>query len=295
MIDRSFSKKAFNVFNYFFIGAVCLTCFLPFVHLFAVSLSSAVAVASSRVVFLPVDFTLQSYKFAYDNNKFLPALFVSFRRVGLGLLVNLLLIVLTAYPMSHNKNKLMFRNIYMTFFVFTMIFNGGMIPTYIIVSKMGLLNSIWALVLPGALPVFSMIILMNFIRNLPEELGESAMIDGAGALTVLYKIMMPLLKPSLATVALFSVVSHWNDWFNGLIYIQDPLKYPLQTYLQFLLLKMEEILRMAGGDQVKLLAMLNAQTGRAAQLFLGAIPVLVIYPFLQRYFTTGLVMGSVKG
>jgi putative aldouronate transport system permease protein len=295
MVDNSTGKKVFDFVNYVFITAVCLTCILPFIHLFAMSFSSSVAVASGRVVFWPVDFNLDSYKFAYENNKFLPSLIVSFKRVGLGLAVNLLLILLTAYPLSHNKSKLMFRNFYMTVFVFTMIFNGGMIPTYIVVSRLGLLNTLWALVLPGAIPVFSMIILMNFIRNLPEELAESAMIDGAGSLKILFQIMMPLLKPSLATVALFSIVNHWNDWFSGLIYIQDPLKYPLQTYLQFLLLKMEEILRLAGGDMVKMLAMLSAQTGRAAQLFLGAIPVLLIYPFLQKYFTTGLVMGSVKG
>jgi len=252
-------------------------------------------VQTNSVIFWPVDFNLYAYEFAFSNGRFLAALWVSIQRIALGLLVNLLLIILTAYPLSHNKSKLHGRNIYMAYFVFTMIFNGGLIPTFIVVSRLGLLNSLWALVLPGALPVFSMIILMNFIRNLPEELQESAMLDGAGSIKILYKIMLPLLKPCLATVALFSIVGHWNDWFSGLIYMRNPANFPLQTYLQFLLLRFEQIMMMAGGDAASALARMNVQTGRAAQLFMGAVPVLIIYPFLQRYFTTGLVMGSVKG
>ena len=295
MVHRTTGEKIFNVCNYGFIVLVCLSCILPFVHLLAVSFSSNVAIQTNQVVFWPVDFNVDAYSFAFQNGRFVAALLISFQRVALGLAVNLLLITLTAYPLSHSKDKLLGRNFYMIFFVFTMIFNGGLIPTFIVVTRLGLLNSLWALILPGALPVFSMIILMNFIRNLPEELQESAMLDGAGSITILFKIMMPLLKPCLATVALFSIVFHWNDWFMGLIYMQNPLNYPLQTYLQFLLLNMEQLLQMAGGDMVALLARLNAQTGRAAQLFLGALPMLMIYPFLQRYFTTGLVMGSVKG
>ncbi|MCL2361538.1 MAG: carbohydrate ABC transporter permease [Defluviitaleaceae bacterium] len=295
MIYKSTSKRIFDTFNYLFITLVCLSCILPFVHLLAVSFSSTLAVQTNSVIFWPVDFNLYAYEFAFSNGRFLAALWVSIQRIALGLLVNLLLIILTAYPLSHNKSKLHGRNIYMAYFVFTMIFNGGLIPTFIVVSRLGLLNSLWALVLPGALPVFSMIILMNFIRNLPEELQESAMLDGAGSIKILYKIMLPLLKPCLATVALFSIVGHWNDWFSGLIYMRNPANFPLQTYLQFLLLRFEQIMMMAGGDAASALARMNVQTGRAAQLFMGAVPVLIIYPFLQRYFTTGLVMGSVKG
>ena len=295
MIDRSISKRVFDVCNYLFIIIICLSCILPFVHLLAVSFSSNVAVQTNSVVFWPVGFNVDSYIFAFQNGRFMAALWISIQRVFLGLIVNLLLITLTAYPLSHSKDKLLGRNIYMVFFVFTMIFNGGLIPTFLVVTNLGLLNSLWALILPGALPIFSMVIMMNFIRGLPIELQESAMIDGAGSITIMYKIMLPLLKPCLATLALFSIVGHWNDWFSGLIYMQDPSNYPLQTYLQFLLLRFEQIMQMAGGDMVALLARLNAQTGRAAQLFMGAIPVLLIYPFLQKYFTTGLVMGSVKG
>jgi len=295
MVYKSTGKRIFDAFNYVFLILVCLSCILPFVHLLAVSFSSNLAVQTNAVSFWPVGFNTNSYQFAFQNGRFMTALWISIQRVGLGLLVNLLLVVLTAYPLSHNKDRLMFRNVYMGFFIFTMIFSGGLIPTFILVSRLGLLNSLWALVLPGALPVFSMVIFMNFIRGLPEELQESAMIDGANQITVLFKIMMPLLKPCIATVALFAIVGHWNDWFSGLIYMQDPHNYPLQTYLRFLLLRMEDVMRMAGGDVAQILATMNVQSGRAAQLFMGAVPILIVYPFLQKYFTTGLVLGSVKG
>ena len=176
-----------------------------------------------------------------------------------------------------------------------MIVSGGLIPTYLLVTQLGLLNSLWALVLPYALPVFSMIVLMNFIRGLPEELEEAALIDGANPMTVLFRVLLPLLTPALATVGLFSMVGHWNDWFSGLIYMQNTINYPLQTYLQMLLRNFEQIIRTSQGDFAQIIRLMDVRTGRAAQLFLGAIPIMLIYPFLQRYFTTGLVLGSVKG
>lgn len=295
MYRRSIGQKIFSVFNYFFLTATAVVCILPFIHLLAVSFSESAAVTAGKVAFWPVGFTLQSYRFAFTSGRFVKSLLVSAERVCLGVALNLILMILTAYPLSKAKERLSGRNIYMTFFVITMIFNGGLIPTYLVVTKMQLLNSIWALVLPSALGVYNMIILMNFIRGLPEELEEAAMIDGAGPITVLLRIILPLLKPALATVGLFSIVNHWNDWFSGMIYMQSPEKYPLQTYLQTLLKSFEELMKAAGGDYAQLISMMNVRTGRAAQLFLGALPVMLVYPFLQRYFTEGLVIGSVKG
>jgi putative aldouronate transport system permease protein len=183
----------------------------------------------------------------------------------------------------------------MVFFVFTMVFPAGMIPTYIVIVRLGLINTLWSLVLPAALPVSTMVILMNFIRELPQDIEEAAMIDGAGIFRRLWSVMLPLLKPALATVSLFCIVMHWNDWFWGIIYMNEPKNFPLQSYLHKMLNQMEEIMRLSGVDYTKLLAMMNARTGRAAQLFLGAIPMMAIYPFLQKYFTKGLVIGSVKG
>ena len=268
---------------------------MPFWNLLALSVSSGWAVKANRVSFWPVDFSLGAYQYLFSSGRFMRALWISVERVLLGVGVNLLLMVLTAYPLSRSKEKFSGRGIYMIYFVITMIIGGGLIPTYLLVTKLKLLNSLWALVLPGALPVFSMVILMNFIRSLPEELEEAALIDGASPLTVLFKVLLPLLTPALATVALFSIVGHWNDWFSGLIYMQNNLNYPLQTYLQILLRDFEQIIRMSNGDIAAILQMMDVRSGRAAQLFLAAVPIMLIYPFLQKYFTTGLVLGSVKG
>lgn len=298
MITLLRKKKltAFDIVNALFLTVVCITCVLPFVNLLAISFSGTAAVQAGRVAFWPIDFTTASYDYALKGGKFLAALWVSVKRVLLGVSINLVLMVLTAYPLSKSKKFLPGRNWFMAFFVVTMLINGGMIPTYLVVSRLGLKDTIWALVLPGALPVYNMIILMNFMRGLPDEIEEAARIDGASPIKILIRVILPLLTPALATVGLFCVVTHWNDWFSGSVYMNDPQLYPLQTYLQTLLQNFEQLLREnKGRDIQRLIAMMNARTGRAAQLFLGAIPVMLIYPFLQKYFTTGLVMGSVKG
>jgi putative aldouronate transport system permease protein len=246
-------------------------------------------------MFWPVDFTLSSYEFAVKGGKFFAALWVSVKRVLLGVAINMVLMICTAYPLAKSKERFSWRNVYIVFFVFTMIVSGGLIPTYILVVKARLIDTLWALVLPGALPVSTMIILMNFIRQMPQDIEEAAMIDGAGVFSRIFKVILPLLKPALATVGLFCIVGHWNDWFSGIIYMNRPENYPLQSYLQTLLTSIEELMRVAGIDYTRLLGMMNARTGRASQLFLGALPMMIVYPFLQKYFTTGLVLGSVKG
>ena len=292
---KSNARKIFLLFDILILTLLSLTCILPFINLLAVSFSGSAAVAGGRVSFLPVDFTTYSYEFALKGGKFFKALIVSAQRVILGVGANLLLMIITAYPLSKTKEKLKGRNIYMFFFVLTMLINGGLIPTYLLVVKVGLKNSIWSLILPGALPVYNMVILMNFLRGLPEEIEEAAMIDGAGVFRILVQIMLPLLKPALATVGLFCMVGHWNDWFGGMIYMNRPEDYPLQTYLQTLLQSFEQLMQKSSNDYATLLSMMNVRTGRAAQLFLGAIPIMLVYPFLQKYFTQGLVLGSVKG
>ena len=287
--------KIFRIFNYFFITIVSLTCFLPLLNTLAVSFSSPGVVATGKVYFWPKEFTTMAYEFAMQNGKFFRALQVSVLRCVLGVTINLTMMVMTAYPLSKAKKRFSARNFYMTFYVITMLFGGGLIPYYILVTRLGLINSIWSLVLPLSVPVYNMVILMNFMRGLPQELEEAAMIDGAGQFRILFSIILPVLKPALATVGLFSFVYHWNDWFTGALFMNDPRNYPLQTYLQTLLTNFNDMLRQSGSNYYELLTRMNEQTGRAAQLFLALIPTLIIYPFLQKYFTTGLVMGSVKG
>ena len=289
------ARRVFMVCNYVILTITAACCLLPFINLLAVSFSESSGVAAGDVTFWPVGFTLDSYKFVASSDKFLRAFVISIIRVILGVAVNMLMMVITAYPLSRDNKQLAGRNIYAWFFVITMLVGGGLIPTYLVIVKTGLINSIWALILPGALPVYNMVILLNFFRELPKELEEAARIDGASFWSVLWKIILPVSKPALATVGLFCIVSHWNSWFDGLIYMNTPRMYPLQSYLQTMIMNPEQMLQAAGSDYTKLLAMVNARTSRAAQLFLGALPILCVYPFLQKYFTTGLVMGSVKG
>ena len=286
--------SAFDVLLTIGLGIICVTCVLPFVHLLAVSFSSSSAVAAGKVGFLPVEFTTSSYEYVITGGRFLHAMAISLERVVLGTLLNVALMVLTAYPLA--KDDLPGRGFLSGFFVLTMLIGGGMIPTYLLVSGLGLKDTIWALILPGALPVYNMIILMNFIRGLPHELEEAAWIDGANPFQTLIQIIFPLLGPSLATVGLFCMVGHWNDWFAGMIYMSNHMNYPLQTYLQTLLVDFEKLLQAdTSGNIQDILSKMNARTGRAAQLFLGALPIMCVYPFLQRYFTKGLTLGSVKG
>lgn len=292
-------KKKYGVFDIILaviLGIACVTYVLPFFNLLAVSFSGSTAVAAGKVGFIPVDFTLASYKYILEDGQFFRAMAISIERVVKGRLLNLILMVLTAYPLARPKGVLAGRKFYVVFFVTTMLISGGMIPTYLLVSGLGLKDSIWALILPGTLPVSNMVILMNFIRELPDELEEAASLDGASPFQILVMIIVPLLKPALATVGLFCMVGHWNEWFNGTLYMSNPANYPLQTYLQSLLVNFESLLRGDSTYDIKaLLSMMNVRTGRAAQLFLGALLIMLVYPFLQKYFTKGLVLGSVKG
>jgi len=291
------SRKIFHVCNYTFLTLASLLCILPFLNVLAVSLSSSVSVAAGEVSFWPIDFNLKAYEFVTSSKQFTTAFFVSIERVILGVAVNMLFTILTAYPLSKEKSTFKKRSIYAWYFIITMLLNAGLIPWYMVVRYTGLIDNIWALILPGALPIFNMVVLLNFFRGVPKELEEAAFMDGAGHWTLLWRIFIPISKPALATVMLFCIVHHWNSWFDGLIFMNKANHYPLQSYLQTIIINPEVFFRSAigTGDLNYLLNFVNARTSRAAQIFVSAIPVLIAYPFLQKYFTTGLVMGSVKG
>lgn len=297
-MKESVPRRIFIVGNTVFLLIVAIICIAPFVNLLAVSFSDKVAVAAGEVTFWPVGFTLVSYDFITNTSKFIQSLVVSLKRTALGVPVNMLLIVLTAYPLSKSKKEFRARNVFSWFFVVTILFYAGLIPTYMVVRTTGLIDKIWALVLPGALPVFSMLIVMNYMRSLPKELEEAAYIDGATHVQTLLRIILPVATPTLATVTLFAFVHHWNSWFDGMIYMNKIQHYPLQTYLQTVVVNPEEFIRSntdLSGNLAKYLAMVSARTTGAAQMFLAMIPILAVYPYLQKYFTTGLVLGSVKG
>ena len=286
----------FDVINYVFLALTALICILPIINVLAVSFSSAGPAAAGRVTLWPVDFTIESYRFALTRPQFTNSFIISVQRTVVGLFVNMLLVILTAYPLSRSSKELKGRNIYAWFIFITIVFNAGLVPWFLAVRSFGLLNSFWSLIWPSALPVFSAVILMNFFKQLPEELSESAVMDGAGHFTILFKIFLPLSLPALATVALFSMVFHWNDWFTGLIFLSDSSMHPLQTYLQSITaVRDTATLAMATREELQALARISDRTLTSAQIFIAALPILMVYPFLQKYFMKGLVLGSVKG
>lgn len=287
-------NKLLKAFNYIFLILAAMLCIFPLIHVLAISLSSSTAAAAGIIKLLPVQFTLKSYEYVFNRPQFWKALIVSVERLITGVSVNMLLTCLIAYPLSRNSNKFRTRNYYAWFFVFTILFSGGLIPTYILVYKTGLINSIWSLILPSAVPVFNVIVLLNFFKQLPSEIEESAFIDGAGHWTILGKIYIPLSLPAIATLILFCCVNHWNSWFDGIIYMNRAENYPLQSYLQTVVIQSGMSL-IHDIDNAKAYAEVSDRTFKSAQIFLGALPILMIYPFLQKYFMTGIVLGSVKG
>ncbi|MBD5459285.1 MAG: carbohydrate ABC transporter permease [Lachnospiraceae bacterium] len=296
MLDtKSTSSKIRNVIIHIIVIGLGLLCLLPMLNIVAISFSGSAAVSANRVGLLPVDFTALAYKRIVEDSQFWRSFRISVVRVFLSLALNLIITIPMSYAMTRTKGEFPARNIYMNLLVFAMLFNGGMIPTYIVVKNLHLLNTIWALILPGAVPVFSVILLMNFFKGVPKALEEAAIIDGASQFQVLLQIMVPCAKPSIATVSLFSIVGSWNDFFGGLIYMQRVEDYPIMTYIQSLNIDLQELIKNASSSAaLENVAELSNRNLNAAKIVVAVIPLLIIYPFLQRYLISGLVMGSVK-
>lgn len=288
MYRKTMPYKIFNGCNILFLGLMALLCILPLIHVLAVSFSSSAAATANIVTLWPVDFTFVAYQKTFDNPLFLNSLVYAVARTVSGTLLTMLLTISAAYGLSKSFPG---RTAYSWIIVFTMLFNGGLIPSYMVVTNLQLTNTLWALILPSAVSVFNTILMMQFFRAIPKELEEASSIDGAGYLRVLISIFLPLSLPSIATLSLFSMVGHWNSWFDGLLYITDYRKYPLATFLQTIIQSGD--MRNTSIDPSELAA-LSERTIRSAQIFIGALPILLVYPFLQKYFVSGTTMGAVK-
>ncbi len=286
-------EKIFYAMNYVFLIAVALLCLAPLVYVFAVSFSANDAVKSGLVTFWPVKFTTVGYEYLLVNQMFWRSMLNSVVRVLLGTLINLTCTCLVAFPLSRSNARFKFRTVYAWFFFIPMLVGGGLIPSYMVVKETGIMNSIWALIIPGAVPVFYVMVLLNFFRNLPSELEEAALIDGAGQFRVLLQIYLPLSTPSLATIAVYAILGHWNDWFSGSIYLNQLSDFPLMTYLQTIVVNYDP--NKLTPTELERMSKLGSETMEAAQIFVSMLPVLLSYPFFQRYFTKGLVLGGVKG
>ena len=282
-----------NLVNLVLLALLAMLCIFPILHTLMLSLSSAAAASSGRVTIWPVDFTIKSYLFVLDNPAFIKSFGISLLRVLVGTPVNMILTILVAYPLSRTDGQFRMRGFFVWFFLITILFSGGLIPLYMIIRQTRLIDSFWALIIPGAVPVFNVVLLSNSFKSLPKELEEAAAMDGAGHWTILFRILLPLSLPVLATLTLFTAVGHWNSWFDGLLLMNSPDKYPLQSYLQTVIINPDP--RLITERDLALLKLISDRTTRAAQIFIAMVPILLIYPLLQRYFVTGIKLGSVKG
>ena len=291
---RTRGQKIFSVVNFFLLTMIALSCLLPLMNILALSLSSTEAAAGGEVTLYPIGFNLIAYKNTMQRQAFWQSFLNSLIRVGIGVPLNMILTILAAFTLSRREDKLMGRKIYVWFFLLTMLFNGGLIPWYLTIRATGLLNSMWALILPSAVQVYNTILLVSFFRGVPYEIEEAAIIDGSGPMGVLTNVYIPCSVPATATLTLFCLVNHWNEWFSGQILMNKMEKYPLMSYLQ-VLLHLSKNLEKLSEKEIEELLKVNLRTFNAAQLIIAMLPMLLAYPFFQRFFITGLTLGGVKG
>jgi multiple sugar transport system permease protein/putative aldouronate transport system permease protein len=290
--DKSFGSTAFDIILTVVLISLALLCIFPLWYTFCISLSEKSKVAAGLVSLWPVGFNFNSYQQIMGDSQFLRSFWISIQRVVLGTACELSATILMAYPLSKSARQFRGRDIIMWFLVFAMLFSGGLIPWYQTMKSIGMINNIWGLVLGNSLPIFNVILMMNFFRNIPKEIEEAALLDGAGPWTMLFRIYLPISKPVIATVSLFSMVYHWNEFFNGLVLMTRQSNYPLQTYIQQMIVVINTAYMTQ--DQIRQLDQLSNQTLNAAKIFIAIIPILCIYPLLQRYFISGITLGSVK-
>ncbi|OMF34543.1 sugar ABC transporter permease [Paenibacillus sp. FSL H8-0548] len=271
--------------------AMGLITLLPFVNILSKSISEEWAILSGQVGIFPVGFQLDTMKFVVTNSQFLNSLWISLLITVIGTFASLLVTALTAYPLS--KRELPGMGNIIVLFIFTMMFNGGIIPNYLLVRELGLINHLGSLILPALISVFNMLVIKSYFESLPASLEESAKIEGANNLTILFRIILPLSGPVLATIGLFYAVYYWNDYFNPMLYINSSALKPLQLYLQDIVMNADT--SSAIDKSADDLMNVPAEGVRAATVIASTIPILLIYPFLQKYFIKGMLIGSVKG
>lgn len=291
-IKQGKGDRVFSVLNYIILTLVALTCLLPMVHVVALSLSDTVSTSSNSVLFLPKGINIEAYRTMFSNPIFFGSFLVSIYRTVLGTALNLLCTILAAYPLSKEDSELKGRKWISLLFIVPMMVTGGLIPNYLLVNNLNLMDTIWALILPGCLPIYNVVLMMNFFRGINKSIFESAEMDGANDFVILLRIALPLSMASLATVTLFQMVGHWNEWFGATIYINDRSKWPLQTLLRQMLTAIDY--SSFSGDNLARLHLLSDRSFRGAMIVFATVPILVVYPFMQKYFVTGITVGSVK-
>lgn len=284
-------EKIMNVINWLILGLVGFLCLFPIYYIFVVSMTSLNSFNKYGFQIIPSGVSLDAYYQIIRQNIIPRAYLNSILITVAGTLLNMILTILTAYPLANKRMP--GRNFFLGMVLFALIFSGGLIPTFILVRSLGLMNTYWAVILPGAIWSWNVLILKNFFESVPEELMEAARIDGANEFQIMKDIVLPISKPALATIALFYGVGHWNDFFTPYMYLTDPKMQPLAVVLRQVLIQLGGI--SGGSPNVDIQRLAPTDGMRMAAVFLAVIPIMLIYPWLQKYFTKGILLGSIKG
>jgi putative aldouronate transport system permease protein len=290
--DKSWGGRLFDTGNYLILGVIGLVMILPFVHVVAGSFTTTQELAAKHFVLIPTVFSLDAYRYIFSTNTIFRSLGVSVGVTVVGTLFSMLLTALMAYGLT--RRDLDGRKVIMFLVVFTMLFHGGLIPTFIVVKEMGLIDSYWSLIIPTAINAFNLIIMRNFFQNLPDGLEESAKIDGCSDWGILFKIVIPLSMPAIATISLFYAVTYWNTYMTAILYLNENAKWPIQIILRQIVILASGLSGDTSGFSDSYVAPPD-QTIKMAVIVVATIPVLMVYPFLQKHFAKGALLGSVKG
>lgn len=293
-IKKSIGEIVFDVFVYLFITMFCIYCLFPFFMILGSSLETEANITKYGYSVIPRDFTLKAYKMVLGDTQIFKAYAVTIFTTVVGTIISMILTITLAYPLSLKKVK--FRNPIMFFVYFTMLFNGGLVPTYLLITKtLKLTDNIWVLILPMAFSAWNMILMRNFFNTVPTELSESAYIDGANDMQILWRVVLPVAVPGIATISMFYALTYWNQWFNARLYITNNRNlYPLQYLLMDMLNNIEAMKEMGRSTGVAV-GDIPQITLRMATTIVAIGPVVLIYPFAQKYFTSGLTVGAIKG
>ncbi|UAL51789.1 MULTISPECIES: carbohydrate ABC transporter permease [Metabacillus] len=293
-MTNSSSDKVFNIVNYLLLAIITLLVLYPLYFVLSASVSDPLYVLRGEMWLLPKDINFDAYKKVFMNEDILNGFWNTIKYTAVGTAINVVMTTMAAFPLS--RKDFMGRNLIMGFFVFTMFFSGGLIPSYLLIKELGMLDTFWVMVIPNAVAIWNIIIMRTFFQTtIPIELQESAMIDGCSNIQILIKIVLPLSMPVIAVMVLFYAVGHWNSYFNALIYLQDRELFPLQLILREILIQSQtdEMVKATSESFVK--QQLSVEGLKYAVLVVSNIPMMLLYPFLQRYFVKGFMIGAIKG
>ncbi|MFD0957952.1 carbohydrate ABC transporter permease [Paenibacillus chungangensis] len=293
-MKESGGDRVFTIVNYVLLTFVLLIILYPLIYVVSASFSSTYAIMSGKVWLWPVEPSLDGYKAVFKNKNVLIGFKNTFLYTGIGTLLNVAMTILAAYPLSRRDFR--FRGAFMLMLVFTMMFNGGLIPNYLIVKELGMIDTFWSMIIPTALTAWNVIIMRTYFQTtIPHEILEASQIDGCNDFRFLWRIVLPLSGPILAVIALFYAVGHWNQYFNAMIYLKSPDLYPLQLILRDILIQNEVNIDMIGDAKTAAARQGLRELLKYSLIVVSSLPLIIVYPFVQKFFVKGVMIGSLKG